>query len=54
MAKDRNTFAKRLREVEKQRKASEKRERRRQQKEKTKEVVEARSAADDGSQERKD
>lgn len=40
MAKDRNTFAKRQREVEKQRKASEKRERRRKQKEKTKDIVE--------------
>lgn len=33
MAKDQNTFAKRLREVEKKRKAEEKRERRRRKKE---------------------
>ena len=48
MAKDRNTFAKRQREVEKKRKAEEKRERRRKKKEQADEPTDvAASLAED-------
>lgn len=49
MAKDRNTFAKRQREVEKKRKADEKRQRRLRKKQEAEESDEMDAASDDES-----
>lgn len=51
MAKDRNSFAKRQREVERKRKADEKRERRIRKKQKEEDSIERDAAADGGPDE---